>query len=35
VADPPEAKEELGWRPRLPELMKIVETAWEWQKRKG
>lgn len=35
VADPGRAQRELGWRPRLPELMKIVETAWEWQKRRG
>ena len=34
VADPSRAQRELGWSPRLPELMKIVETAWEWQKGK-
>jgi len=33
VADPSRAQRELGWRPRLPELMKIVETAWAWQRR--
>jgi UDP-glucose 4-epimerase len=30
VADPGRAQREIDWSPRLPELMKIVETAWNW-----
>jgi UDP-glucose 4-epimerase len=24
---------ELGWRPRYPQLGRIVETAWRWHSR--
>ncbi len=34
VADSSRAERELGWRPRFPGLPEIVETAWEWQKRR-
>jgi UDP-glucose 4-epimerase len=34
VADPAEAKQRLGWRPRYPELITQIETAWSWHCRK-
>ena len=30
VADARRAEEVLGWRPQIPELDRIVETAWRW-----
>lgn len=30
VADPTRAKNDLGWEPKFPELVPIVETAWAW-----
>jgi UDP-glucose 4-epimerase len=27
------AEKELGWRPKYPELLKIVESAWKWKQR--
>ena len=31
VADATGIKQELGWRPRQPELEKIIQTAWQWE----
>lgn len=30
VADSTKAREILGWKPRFPELEKIIESAWAW-----
>jgi len=30
TSDASKAKKELGWEPELPELEKIIETAWKW-----
>jgi len=30
VASSEKLKKELGWRPRFPQLARIVETAWRW-----
>jgi len=30
VADPQKLMTELDWRPRYPDIRKIVETAWRW-----
>jgi UDP-glucose 4-epimerase len=30
VASSDKLKRELGWKPRFPELHKIIETAWAW-----
>jgi UDP-glucose 4-epimerase len=30
TADATRAENELGWKPQLPELQEIVETAWKW-----
>ena len=30
TADATKVKNELGWRPELPELEKMVSTAWKW-----
>ncbi|MBN1795100.1 MAG: UDP-glucose 4-epimerase GalE [Sedimentisphaerales bacterium] len=30
TADATKAKNELGWIPKMPQLEKIVETAWKW-----
>jgi UDP-glucose 4-epimerase len=32
VASSDRAKSELGWKPKLPELQSIVQTAWTWIK---
>jgi UDP-glucose 4-epimerase len=32
VADSEKIRRELGWRPEIPELERIVETAWAWMK---
>ena len=34
VADPSRAAEVLGWSPRHTSLHSIIETAWNWEKRK-
>jgi UDP-glucose 4-epimerase len=33
VADSTKIKQELGWTPRIPELERIVESAWRWFQR--
>ena len=33
VASNARARRELGWNPRLGELSRIVETAWQWHER--
>ena len=33
VASSEKIKRELGWKPRFPELEKIIESAWKWHKR--
>jgi UDP-glucose 4-epimerase len=33
VASSEKAQQELGWRPRYPELRPIVETAWSWHRK--
>jgi UDP-glucose 4-epimerase len=33
VCDSTRAKTELGWKTELPELEKIVETAWKWHSK--
>ena len=33
VASSRRAKEELGWRPKFPELEAIIESAWEWMRK--
>ena len=33
TADARKAKNELGWRPQLPDLQQIVATAWQWHNR--
>lgn len=30
VADPTKLKTELGWEPRYPDIVRIVDTAWKW-----
>ena len=30
TADATKVKTELGWRPKLPELEKMIATAWQW-----
>jgi UDP-galactose 4-epimerase (EC 5.1.3.2) len=32
VASSKRAKEELGWRPKFPELEAIIESAWKWMR---
>lgn len=34
VASSELAKEELGWRPKFPELDQILESAWEWHQQR-
>jgi UDP-glucose-4-epimerase GalE len=34
VADPAEAKRQLGWRPKYPEFITQIETAWSWHGRR-
>ena len=31
VADPAKSRQVLGWRPRFPDLLSMVATAWAWQ----
>jgi UDP-glucose 4-epimerase len=33
VADSAKIKRELGWSPRMPELERIVDSAWRWLQR--
>ena len=33
VASSEKAKQELGWRPEVPELEEIIRSAWEWHRR--
>jgi UDP-glucose 4-epimerase len=33
TADAGKAMKELGWRPKYPQLEKIVETAWKWHNK--
>ena len=33
TSDATKAKNELGWRPQLPDLEQIVATAWQWHKK--
>ena len=33
VADSAKIRQELGWTPRIPELERIVESAWRWLQR--
>ncbi len=35
VADSALIRRELGWRPRMPELTTIVETAWRWERQRA
>jgi UDP-glucose 4-epimerase len=30
IADSSRIQKELGWKPRIPELERIIETAWSW-----
>lgn len=32
VADASQIQRQLGWQPRFPELLSIVETAWRWHR---
>jgi UDP-glucose 4-epimerase len=32
TSDATKAKNELGWEPEMPELEKMVATAWQWHK---
>lgn len=33
VASSERIRNELGWRPRVPELRQIISSAWEWHRR--
>jgi len=33
VASSRRAKDELGWRPKFPELEAIIESAWKWMRK--
>ncbi len=33
TSDASKAKKELGWKPELPELERMVETAWKWHNK--
>jgi UDP-glucose 4-epimerase len=33
TADATKARNELGWKPQMPELEDIVETAWKWHNK--
>jgi UDP-glucose 4-epimerase len=33
VADSTKIQRELGWRPRVPELDRIIESAWRWHQK--
>ncbi len=33
VADATKARDVLGWQPQIPELAKIIGTAWAWHQR--
>lgn len=32
IGDASKAKRVLGWQPRIPELERIIESAWKWHK---
>jgi UDP-glucose 4-epimerase len=34
VADSTKLQTELGWKPELSDIDRIVETAWKWANRK-
>lgn len=34
VASADKARQELGWRPRYPELSTIIDHAWQWHQRR-
>jgi UDP-glucose 4-epimerase len=33
IADSKKARNELGWKPQIPELEKIISTAWQWHNK--
>jgi UDP-glucose 4-epimerase len=33
VASSKKIRDELGWRPRMPDLEKIIASAWDWHRR--
>jgi len=33
VADSARIRKELGWTPRIPELHRIIESAWRWHQK--
>jgi UDP-glucose 4-epimerase len=33
VADSARIRKELGWAPRIPELHRIIESAWRWHQK--
>ncbi len=33
TSDAAKAKSELGWKPKFPDLEKIIETAWKWHNK--
>jgi UDP-glucose 4-epimerase len=33
IADSQEIRQELGWRPRYPDLHDIVDSAWQWHRK--
>jgi UDP-glucose 4-epimerase len=35
VANSELARNELGWRPKYPDLNAIIESAWQWEKQKN
>ncbi len=34
TSDANKARRELGWQPQIPELERIIETAWRWHSRR-
>lgn len=34
VASAVKARQELGWQPQFPDLLTIVQTAWEWEQNR-
>jgi UDP-glucose 4-epimerase len=34
VASSEKAKAELGWKPQIPEIDRIIESAWEWHQQR-
>lgn len=33
VADATKARQQLGWRPRMPDITDIIESAWRWHRK--